>query len=130
MFRSTPVVPIVQLTGALDARSVFFVKRCIRLAAAKRNLKAMAVLVSSEGGSGAQADTIAHLLREFCDQKGIKLYGFVDTYACSAALLPIAAADQVFVQPDSIIGGCNASAGHFRLEKDIGISTWDHSESE
>lgn len=129
-FRSKPVVPIVQLSGVIDAQTVTFVKRCIKLAASKRNLKAMAVIVNSEGGSGAQADTVAHLLREFCDQKGVKLYGFVDTYACSAALLPIAAADKVVVQPDSVIGGCNAFAGHFKLNKTLGISTWDHSEAE
>jgi ClpP class serine protease len=129
-FKAPPVVPIVQLSGGIDFKTVHFVKRSIRLAAAKRNLSAMAVLISSEGGSGAQADIVAHLLREFCDQKGIKLYGFVDKYACSSALLPLAAADHVFVHPDSILGGCAASASHFKLDKTLGLTSWDSSSHE
>lgn len=130
LFRGKPVVPVLQLIGAIDYKTVVSVKESITIAKNQKNLKAMALLISSEGGSGAQADIAAHLLREFCDQKGIPLYGFVDRYACSSALLPLAAADHIIVQPDSILGGCAASAGHLRLTSDLGISTWETNQNE
>lgn len=128
--RRRPVVPVIQMYGPLDVAQYYFIRRCLRLSKGTSRVQAMCIQLSSEGGSGVQADTISKMLREYCDDQGIKLYTFVDKYACSAAMLPLVASDKVFVQPESILGGCHATTSHLQSTESYGISTWNTSGNE
>lgn len=118
-------MPVIQLTGTLDYSQFMFFMRCMRISRNLKNVKGLCLQISSEGGSGVKADTIAKLSRDFCDERGIKLYTFVDKYATSAAMLPLASSDLVYVHPESILGGCQATTSQFVSTADYGIKRWD-----
>lgn len=124
------MIPVIQLSGALDFTNYMFFLRCMRVCRNKSNLAGLCLQISSQGGSGVRADVMAKMCRDFCDQRGIKLYTFVDKYACSAAMLPLASSDRVYVHPESIVGGCLATASRFVSTDGYGVELWNAKSSE
>jgi ClpP class serine protease len=77
-------------------------------ALAEEGVKTIVMEVSSGGGEASHCFQTAQSIRAICDANDIKLIGYADTLACSAAYAMIVVCDEVVVNPDATVGsiGC------------------------
>ena len=75
---------------------------------ADAGVKTIVMEVSSGGGEAGHCFEAAADIRAIADENGIKLIGYADTYACSAAYALIAVCDEVVANPSATVGsiGC------------------------
>lgn len=75
---------------------------------AESGVKTVVMEVTSGGGEAGHCFETAREIRELCDDYGINLIGYADTYAASAAYALIAVCDEVIANPSASLGsiGC------------------------
>lgn len=63
---------------------------------------------NSGGGEAGHCFETANLIRSICDENKVKLIGYVDTMACSAAYALACICDELYVNPSATVGsiGC------------------------
>ena len=65
---------------------------------------AVALQVNSPGGSAVQSSLIAARIRRLADEKGIPVHAFVEDVAASGGYWLACAADDIWVDPSSLVG--------------------------
>src|SRR6056297_1865690 len=122
MMRLNPFVPprprvsVVRLTGAIgvgargldDASMAQSIERAFRA-----KPKAVALQISSPGGSPVQSSLIAARIRRLADEKNVPVFAFVEDVAASGGYWLATAADEIVVDPASIVGSIGVISAGF-----------------
>src|SRR6188474_848781 len=136
-FRRGPVVPVVRLSGViatgglLGSRGLSIENVAPLLARAfnTRGAKAVALAINSPGGSPVQSALIAKRIRLLATEKKLKVIAFVEDVAASGGYWLACAADEIIVDPSSIVGSIgviSAGFGFQRLLDRIGVERRVH----
>ncbi|MBT6442562.1 MAG: S49 family peptidase [Alphaproteobacteria bacterium] len=109
--RPPPVVAVVRLEGTIGRAGLMragltddglrpSLERAFRL----KGLKAVALVINSPGGSPAQSALIHQRIRHMARKKNVPIMAFVEDVAASGGYWLAISADEVFVDPNSIVG--------------------------
>lgn len=102
-------------------------------AAFRRKPLAVALVINSPGGSAAQSSLIAARIRRLADEKRVPVHAFVEDVAASGGYWLATAADQIHVDPNSIVGSIgviSASFGFHELLARNGVERRVHTAGE
>ncbi|WP_073330134.1 S49 family peptidase [Wenxinia saemankumensis] len=114
-----PVVSVIRLQGQItnSARGLDdpSMGPAIDRAFAKRPV-AVALQINSPGGSPVQSSLIAARIRRLADEKGIPVLAFCEDVAASGGYWLATAADEIFVDPGSLIGSIGVINAGFGLQ--------------
>ncbi|WP_054005413.1 S49 family peptidase [Cypionkella psychrotolerans] len=105
--KKSPVVPVIRLAGTIgsgrnalnDAGLATIIEKAFRMKPA-----AVALVVNSPGGSPVQSSLIAARVRRLAEEKSVPVHAFVEDVAASGGYWLACAADQIWVDPSSIVG--------------------------
>ena len=89
-----------------------------------KNIKAIALLVNSPGGSPVQSALIANRIRDLAKEKEIPVYCFIEDLAASGGYWLACASDEIYVDTNSILGSIGVISpgfGFVELLKKAGI---------
>jgi signal peptide peptidase SppA len=131
---------VVRLSGAIGAvmplrpgLAISTVAPMLERAFGLPDIKAVAVVVNSPGGSAAQSHLIYRRIRALAEEKKVPVLAFVEDAAASGGYMIACAADEIFADPSSIVGSIgvvSASFGFDRLIDRIGIERRVHTAGE
>jgi serine protease SohB len=114
-------VPLIRLSGAIGATSRFGagmsdtgLAPLIERAFAIRP-RAVALLVNSPGGSAVQSSLIAARIRRLAEERKVPVHAFVEDVAASGGYWLACAADDIWVDPASVVGSIGVIAASFGL---------------
>jgi len=120
--RPRPEVAVLRLSGVIggvgplrSGMSLASVEPLVERAFAQPRLKAVALVVNSPGGSPAQSALIAKRIRDLAREKEVPVLAFCEDVAASGGYWLACAADEIFVQPTSIIGSIGVITSGFGL---------------
>src|SRR5471032_1431333 len=129
--RGAAIVPVVRLSGVIGAvtplrpgMSLASVARMLDRAFATKNAKAVALVISSPGGSPVQSRQIYLRIRQLAAEKKLPVLVFVEDVAASGGYMIACAGDEIFCDPSSILGSVGVVGGSFgfqELIKKIGV---------
>lgn len=101
-------VPVIRLQGTIGAggRSLSDagLAPLIERAFAKGKPAAVALVINSPGGSAVQSSLIAARIRRLAEEKKVPVHAFVEDVAASGGYWLACAADDIWVDPSSIVG--------------------------
>ncbi len=104
----TPLVNVIRLQGSIGTGSRSLsdaaLAPLIERAFAKGKPVAVALQVNSPGGSAVQSSLIAARIRRLSDEKKVPVHAFVEDMAASGGYWLACAADQIWVDPSSLVG--------------------------
>ena len=123
-FRRGPVVPVVRLSGVIAsggflgnrALSIESVAPLLKRAFDMRGAKAVALALNSPGGSPVQSALIAKRIRLLADEQGLQVIAFVEDVAASGGYWLACAADEILVDPHSIVGSIGVISAGFGFQ--------------
>jgi len=130
--KNSPNVNVVRLYGVIGGGSRLGgaalndagLAPVIEKAFAKGKPQAVAIVINSPGGSPAQSSLIGARIRRLAEEKDIPVYGFCEDVAASGGYWLATAADQIFVDPSSVVGSIgviSASFGFHELINRYGV---------
>lgn len=135
-----PVVPVVRLTGVIGTAmplrsglSVGSAAPMLERAFGMPDIKAVAVIVNSPGGSPVQSHLIYKRIRSLAEEKRVPVLVFVEDAAASGGYMIACAGDEIFADPSSLIGSIgvvSAGFGFHRLIERWGIDRRVHTAGE
>ncbi|MGI9395434.1 MAG: S49 family peptidase [Boseongicola sp.] len=117
--KSPPVVSVIRLQGIIAAQARGGSLNDTSLAAIMQKAftrgkpTAIALAINSPGGSPSQSSLISARIRRLADEKGVKVYAFVEDVAASGGYYIAAAADEIWVDPHSIVGSIGVISSGF-----------------
>ncbi len=123
--RRGPVVPVVRLSGVIASGgsplqgrslSVDSVAPLLSRAFAMRGAKAVVLAINSPGGSPVQSALIAQRIRLHALEKGLPVIAFVEDVAASGGYWLACAADEIIVDPSSIVGSIGVISAGFGFQ--------------
>lgn len=117
--KKPPLVPVIRLQGAIGAGGRFAgglsdaglapqIEKAFRMKPA-----ALALAISSPGGSPVQSALIAARIRRLADQNSVPVHAFVEDVAASGGYWLACAADQIWVDDCSILGSIGVISASF-----------------
>ncbi|MCJ2017405.1 MULTISPECIES: S49 family peptidase [unclassified Methylobacterium] len=135
-----PRVAVVRLSGTIGAvsplrpgLSIGGVAGSLERAFGMPEVKAVALVINSPGGSPAQSHLIHRRIRALAEEKSLPVIAFVEDVAASGGYMIACAADEIIADPTSIVGSIGVvSAGfgfHNLLEK-LGVERRVHTQGE
>ena len=120
-----PLVPVIRLQGVIapggraaalnDASLAPMIEKAFR----RGKLAAVALVINSPGGSPTQSSLIAARIRRLADEKGIKVYTFVEDVAASGGYWLATAGDEIWVDANSIVGSIGVISAGFGFDEFI-----------
>ena len=134
-WRRRPIVPVIRLAGLigslpwLSGLSLAGLERAIERAFAVRRAPAVALAINSPGGSAVQAALIAGRIRTLAERNQRPVLAFVEDVAASGGYWLATAADEILVDPSSILGSIgviSASFGFAQAIERLGIERRVH----
>jgi signal peptide peptidase SppA len=118
-----PVVSIVRLSGAIGMSlpyraglSMASVAPTLERAFKTPGAKAVALLVSSPGGSPVQSHLIFKRVRALAAEKKLPVFVFVEDAAASGGYMIACAGDEIFADPSSIVGSIGVVSAGFGFQ--------------
>ncbi len=120
-WRRGPAVPVVRLAGVI-ASAPFLGSRGLSIEAVApllarafnmRGAKAVALAINSPGGSPVQSALIAQRIRLLAREKNLPVIAFVEDVAASGGYWLACAADEIIVDPASIVGSIGVISAGF-----------------
>lgn len=103
-----PYVPVIRLQGAIGSGprnlSDQALSGLIEKAFSKGKPTAVALVINSPGGSAVQSNLIGARIRRLADEKKVPVHAFVEDVAASGGYWLACAADDIWVDPSSIVG--------------------------
>jgi len=109
--RPPPVVAVVRLAGVIGQAGMFSgrlsletVAPALQRAFRQKGLKAVALEINSPGGSPAQSALIHNRIRALAAERDVPVMAFVEDVAASGGYWLASAADEIFVDDNSIVG--------------------------
>jgi signal peptide peptidase SppA len=122
-----PVVPVIRLAGPIGQigvlRSGLALSRyaaVIERAFSAADVKAVALIVNSPGGSAVQSALIAKRIRDLATEKSVPVYAFVEDVAASGGYWLACAADEIYANANSIVGSIGVISSSFGFNELIG----------
>jgi signal peptide peptidase SppA len=120
-FRNPPlVIPVIRLAGVIGQVAAFrqgltlsHLAGTIDRAFAFQRAPAVALAINSPGGSAVQSALIAARIRELAQEKNKKVYAFVEDVAASGGYWLALAADEIYADPNSIVGSIGVVSAGF-----------------
>lgn len=135
-----PVVTVVRLTGVIGAamplRPGLSIQACapaLERAFSYPEVKAVAIVINSPGGSAVQSHLIFKRIRALAAERKVPVLAFVEDAAASGGYMIACAADEIIADPSSIVGSIgvvSAGFGFDRLLERIGIERRVHTAGE
>ena len=119
--KSDPLVAVVRLTGTIASGGRFGSENLndsgtasvLERAFSKGKPVAVALVINSPGGSPVQSSMIAARIRRLAADKQVPVYAFVEDVAASGGYWLASAADEIFVDPSSIVGSIGVISASF-----------------
>ncbi|MGY6548450.1 MAG: S49 family peptidase [Roseinatronobacter sp.] len=117
-----PVVSVLRLQGVIasgtggrlnDAGLAPLIEAAFR----KGKPKAVALVINSPGGSPVQSALIAARIRRLASETDVPVLGFVEDVAASGGYWLATAADEIFVDANSIVGSIGVISAGFGLHE-------------
>lgn len=116
-----PVVAVVRLTGMIatggrrlsDEAVAPLLERAFR----RGKPAAVALSINSPGGSAVQSSLIAGRIRRLAAETGVPVLGFVEDVAASGGYWLATAADEIWVDENSIVGSIGVIYASFGLDR-------------
>jgi serine protease SohB len=135
--KSPPTVAVLRLAGTIASGGRFGTQNLndegtadlIERAFSRGKPTAVALIVNSPGGSPVQSALIAARIRRLAQEKDVPVYAFVEDVAASGGYWLACAADEIWVDPASIVGSIgviSASFGFTGLMEQYGIERRVH----
>jgi signal peptide peptidase SppA len=122
--RSKVVVPVVRLAGAIGIGTPFrpaltlsAVNGPLERAFAVKGAREVALVISSPGGSAAQAHLIYRRIRSLSEETGLAVTAFVEDAAASGGYMIACAADEIVADEASIVGSIGVITQSFGFDK-------------
>lgn len=126
------VIPVVRLQGAIMSGGGKFkshlnlasVAPMLEKAFSRKKSPAVAIAISSPGGSPVQSRLIFERIRSLAEEKNKTVLVFVEDVAASGGYMLALAGDEIFADPTSIVGSIGVVSGGFgfpELLKKIGV---------
>lgn len=119
--RKPPLVPVIRLQGAIGTggRSLSdqALAPVINRAFSRGKPSAVALVINSPGGSPVQSSLIAARIRRLADEKQVPVHCFVEDIAASGGYWLAVAADQIWVDPSSLVGSIGVIYASFGLHE-------------
>ena len=132
-FSKTPIIALIKLSGIISPEGRLGSKNNLNLndlsdslskAFNFKNVKAVALLVNSPGGSPVQSSLISNRIRELSLEKEMPVYAFIEDVAASGGYWLSCAADKIYAMESSIVGSIGVISSGFGVVeaiKKIGI---------
>ena len=124
--RPPPVVSVVRLSGVIGRSGMFggrigmeSVAPLLLRAFRQPGLKAVALEINSPGGSAAQSALIHNRIRALAAERDVPVMAFVEDVAASGGYWLAAAADEIFVDDNSILGSIGVIYSGFGFHEAI-----------
>lgn len=119
--RRGPVVGVVRLAGVISTSgplrrgglSLSGLADTLEKAFKLKRLGAVALAINSPGGSPVQSALIAKRIRDLAGEHDVPVVAFVEDVAASGGYWLALAADEIFVQPASIVGSIGVITAGF-----------------
>lgn len=121
-----PAVAVVRLQGSIaagnrpgrlnDASISPILDRAFR----RGRPKAVALVINSPGGSAAQSSLMAARVRRLADERKVAVHAFVEDVAASGGYWLACAADDIWVDPNSIVGSIGVIYAGFGFPELLG----------
>ena len=125
-FKSSPVVPVLRLTGPIGLAtplrpglSIATLSAAIEKMFLMSKLPSVALLVNSPGGSPVQSSLILKRIRQLAEEKEKKVYVFCEDVAASGGYYIALAGDEIYADTSSIVGSIGVISAGFGFEKAI-----------
>jgi signal peptide peptidase SppA len=125
--KQDPFVPVIRLSGTIAASGRVgavlndaTLAPVIERAFARGKPQAVALVLNSPGGSPAQSSLIAARIRRLADEKKLPVHAFVEDVAASGGYWLATAADDLWLDPSSIVGSVGVISSGFGLHEFIG----------
>ena len=116
--KSDPHVAVIRLQGAIATSGRALSDRGLADSiekAFRSKPKAVALEISSPGGSPVQSSLICARIRRLADEKDIPVYSFVEDVAASGGYWLATAGDEIYVDRGSIVGSIGVISAGFGL---------------
>lgn len=117
------IIPVVRLEGAIATGprtlNIARVGKALEAAFAVKAAPAVALVVNSPGGSAVQSSLIGQRIRQLSEIHKKPAIAFVEDVAASGGYWIAAAADEILVDPCSIVGSIGVIGATFGLDKAI-----------
>ena len=111
-----PVVAVVRLAGPLGrfgplrrGMTLASVAGSLERAFTMSNVRAVALVVNSPGGSAVQASRIASRVRALADENDVPVVAFVEDVAASGGYWLATAGDEIVADASSIVGSSSGT---------------------
>jgi len=127
----TPVVPVVRISGAIGRVSRFqsgmtlsALAPVLKKAFAVKAAPAVALIINSPGGSPVQSHLIYKRIRALAEEKEKTVIAFAEDVCASGGYMIALAADEIVVDPATIIGSIgvvSAGFGFVDLMQKVGV---------
>ena len=125
--RPPPVVAVVRLSGVISQAGMFGgrinmegVGPLLQRAFRQPGLKAVALEINSPGGSATQSALIHNRIRALAAERDVPVMAFVEDVAASGGYWLAAAADEIFVDDNSIVGSIGVVYSGFGFHEALG----------
>lgn len=125
-FNRSPTVPVIRLSGVIASSggllsgrslSIDSVAPLLKRAFEMRGAKAVALAINSPGGSPVQSALIAQRIRLHAAEKNLPVIAFVEDVAASGGYWLACAADEIIVDPSSIVGSIGVISAGFGFQE-------------
>jgi serine protease SohB len=119
-FPAPPQIPVIRLEGMISATPG--VQRGLNLVALEPALQrafslshapAVALTINSPGGSAVQSHLIVRRVRQLAERKKKSVLAFIEDVGASGGYMLACAADEIFVDPSSLVGSIGVVGGGF-----------------
>lgn len=118
--KKPPLVPVIRLQGMIavggrlgaglnDAAMAPVIERAFR----RGRPVAVALIINSPGGSAVQSSLIAARIRRLAEEKRLPVHAFVEDAAASGGYWLATAADDIWVDPASLVGSIGVISAGF-----------------
>ncbi len=120
LFGKAPIVPIIRLEGQIAAPmggrgglSLQRIEKTLQRAYTRKRAPAVVLVINSPGGSPAQASLIAQRIRDLAAREEKRTIAFVEDVAASGGYWIALAADEIYADPNSIVGSIGVVSSLF-----------------
>ena len=131
IFKNSLEIPVIKLSGVIGQTgmfksgiNLFSLNKLIEKAFSGKKTKAVSLLINSPGGSPSQSSLIAAKIKSLAVKKKIKVYAFVEDVAASGGYWLACAADEIYINENSIVGSIGVISpgfGFVQMLKKLGI---------
>jgi len=131
IFNKSNEMPVIKLTGVIGQAGMLksgltlsSVGKLIEKAFSNKKCPAVSLLINSPGGSPTQSSLIAKKIKSLAKKNNTKVYAFVEDVAASGGYWLACAADEIYVDENSILGSIGVISpgfGFVQMLKKLGI---------